>query len=163
MRALEANGFEVEGTLTLVQFPNRGGVDWAWSKGYRVESILDVWKDLGRAGAPFLPDEGFGEGIARSGAVPDGLPIAIAARWIADAYLKTGRPPAPATTFDAAYEAPGGVFVASDGAPTTTASLGTASGGSEICRRASARISSSRRFDGSSWLAARSIPATCES
>ena len=34
-----------------------------------------------------------------------------AARWIADAYLTTGRPPAPATTFDAAYEAPGGVFV----------------------------------------------------
>jgi AMMECR1 domain-containing protein len=111
VRALESNGFEVEGTLTLVQFPNRGGVDWAWSKGYRVESIFDVWTDLGRAGQPFRPDEGFDPGLDRSQAVPDGLPLASAARWIAEAYVTTGRVPAAPASFDATFEAPGGVFV----------------------------------------------------
>ena len=111
IRALETDGFDVEGVVALVRFPNRGGIPWAWSNGYRVETLFDIWADLGMAGPPFRPDEGFPAGTPRAGHVPEGLPLATAARWIAVSYLRTGRPPAPPETFDDSYEAPGGVFV----------------------------------------------------
>ena len=111
IRALENDGFEVEGVVALVTFPNRGGIPWAWSNGYRVETLFDIWADLGMAGPPFRPDERFPPGTPRAGRVPDGLPLATAARWIAVSYLRTGRPPAPPETFDDSYDAPGGIFV----------------------------------------------------
>ncbi len=111
IRALERDGFEVEGALSLVEFPNRGGAHWAWSNGYRVESLFDIWRDLDMAGPPFRPPEGFAPGVRRAGRVPDGLSPAAAVRWIARSYLRTGLPPAPAESLDRSYEAPGGVFV----------------------------------------------------
>jgi orotate phosphoribosyltransferase len=111
IRALEADGFEVEGALTLVEFPHRGGTEWAWSNGYRVESLFDIWTDLGMADQPFRPPVGFPAGVPRRGRVPDGLSPAEVARWVARSYLRTGRPPVAPGELDAAYEAPGGAFV----------------------------------------------------
>src|SRR4051794_7288418 len=89
--ALEADGFEVEGAVCLVEFPHRGGTEWAWRNGYRVECLFDIWTDLGMADPPFWPPEGFPPGTTRSGRVPDGLSPAEVARWVARAYLRTGR------------------------------------------------------------------------
>jgi orotate phosphoribosyltransferase len=111
IRALEADGFEVEGVVALVRFPHRGGIAWAWANGYRVETLFDIWTDLGMAAPPFRPDEGFPAGTARVGRVPDGLSPAEVARWTAVSYLRTGRPPEPPGSLDRRYEAPGGVFV----------------------------------------------------
>ena len=45
IRALENDGFEVEGVVALVRFPNRGGIPWAWSNGL---SSRDALRHLGR-------------------------------------------------------------------------------------------------------------------
>ena len=80
IRALENDGFEVEGVVALRQVPEQGRIPWAWSNGYRVETLFDIWADLGMAGPPFRPDEAVSAWHSRAGRVPDGLPLATAAR-----------------------------------------------------------------------------------
>lgn len=46
VKALEEAGYRVEGCLSLVIFPARGGDRWARSLGYRVASIFESWADL---------------------------------------------------------------------------------------------------------------------
>ena len=67
IRALEGDGFEVEGVVALVRFPHRGGIAWAWANGYRVDTLFDIWTDLGMAAPPFRPDEGFPPGTRSHG------------------------------------------------------------------------------------------------
>src|SRR5271168_1183484 len=49
IRAIEDEGADVEGAIALVQFPHRGGLDWANAAGYRAEAIFDIWSDLDMA------------------------------------------------------------------------------------------------------------------
>ena len=46
IRVLEAHGFQVEGAICLVHFPDRGGRERAVALGYRVETLFDIWDDL---------------------------------------------------------------------------------------------------------------------
>ena len=53
--ALEEDGFEVEGAIALVNFPYRGGLEWASALGYRVDWIFDAWEDLSTQKPTFVP------------------------------------------------------------------------------------------------------------
>jgi orotate phosphoribosyltransferase len=46
IQAIEEEGFQVEGAVVLVNFPFRGGMEWASALGYRVEGIFDMWTDF---------------------------------------------------------------------------------------------------------------------
>jgi orotate phosphoribosyltransferase len=111
IKALEAEGFEVEGAVALVRFPYQGGAEWAYGHGYRVDSVFDVWHDIGMAATkntdPAQPLD------ITEGACPieSGLNPAVAARRIAEAYLADGVPPRPPDRFDAIYDGRGGVWV----------------------------------------------------
>ncbi|HEY0144198.1 MAG TPA: hypothetical protein VGF48_25145 [Thermoanaerobaculia bacterium] len=101
--ALEGEGYTVEGAICLVNFPFRGGVEWARGLGYRVETLFDIWNDLE------MPNPPYTRGLDRID-VPweterrcgDGLPPAVAARQppIAPARPRSSsrrsRPPAGA-------------------------------------------------------------------
>lgn len=111
IEALEGEGFEVEGAVALVRFPYRGGVEWAYGHGYRVETLFDVWDDLEMgtttSGARYAPPR-----LTATGApLPAALPPAVAARRAAEIYLSTGLPPGPPEHLDREYDARGGVFV----------------------------------------------------
>ncbi len=110
IRAIEDEGAEVEGAIALVQFPHRGGLDWANAAGYRTEAILDIWSDLGMGRTLTRPPPRL---LAPAGTVvaPDGLYPASLARFTAATWLATGRAPRPPRTMDRAYECHGGVFV----------------------------------------------------
>jgi orotate phosphoribosyltransferase/AMMECR1 domain-containing protein len=110
--ALEEDGFEVEGTIALVNFPFRGGLEWATALGYRVEFIFEAWKDLSAPGPAFVP------GHKRLGGekwadehVPDGLNPATAARRVTEHYLRNGTMLRPPRRFDKDADGRGGVFV----------------------------------------------------
>ncbi len=45
-RILEAEGFQVEGLLCLVEFPGRGGRAAAEAAGYRVQAVFELERDL---------------------------------------------------------------------------------------------------------------------
>ncbi|MEW6283323.1 MAG: AMMECR1 domain-containing protein, partial [Candidatus Eremiobacterota bacterium] len=112
IRILEEEGYSVEGCLALVGFPHRGGVERLQRLGYRVEVLFDVYADLGQSLPEWVP--GYREyGPERFGPdrLPDGLPPAVAARRVAETYLRTGKLPLPPSSFDRAYDGRGGVFV----------------------------------------------------
>lgn len=46
--ALESEGFSVEGAICLVEFSGYESVRWLSARGYRIETIFDVWRDLDR-------------------------------------------------------------------------------------------------------------------
>jgi orotate phosphoribosyltransferase len=110
--ALEEDGFEVEGAIALVNFPYRGGLEWASALGYRVEWIFDAWKDLSTPRPAYLPghkrlnDEKWAEER-----LPDGLDPATAARRVATHYLRTGTMLLPPERFAREMDGRGGVFV----------------------------------------------------
>ena len=110
IRAIEDEGAEVEGAIALVQFPYRGGLDWANAAGYRAEAIFDVWSDLDMARTLPSPRPRL---IVPAGTTmaPEGLPPASLARFAAASYLATGAPPRPPLTLDRACDCSGGVFV----------------------------------------------------
>jgi orotate phosphoribosyltransferase/AMMECR1 domain-containing protein len=110
--ALEEDGFEVEGAIALVNFPFRGGFEWATALGYRVEFVFEAWKDLSTPGPAFVP------GHKRLGGekwaderVPDGLNPATAARRVTEYYLRNGTMLRPPRSFDKEVDGRGGVFV----------------------------------------------------
>lgn len=108
--ALEAEGCTVEGAVVLVNFPNRGGMDWATANGYRVDALFDIATDLGQPlfpayqAPPPLPP-------AQEGALAAGLVPAVLARRVAEHVLVTGTRPVPPPTLDRSYDGRGGVFV----------------------------------------------------
>ncbi len=107
--ALEAEGFEVEGSLALVRFPGRGGCEFAAENGYRAEWLFDIWEDLEmrpdmmpRAAVPAA------RGAYR---IADGLAPAAVARQTMEYYLSCGYAPHPPRHLDCDYDGRGGVFV----------------------------------------------------
>jgi AMMECR1 domain-containing protein/orotate phosphoribosyltransferase len=110
--ALENDGFTVEGAIALVNFPYRGGLEWATANGYRVETLFEMWTDLEKPRPAYVAGHTrinpAADPVAR---IPDGLHPATVARLVAEHYLATRRMPRPPHTFDAAYDARGGTFV----------------------------------------------------
>lgn len=111
--ALEADGWFVEGTIAVVHFPGRGGAEWARARGYRVETIFDIWSDLEMPVPAYMP------GWRRvpvqwesESCVPDGQHPAVAARKVATHFLNTGKALLPSKTLDIPNgEGRGGVYV----------------------------------------------------
>ena len=110
-RALEAEGLEVEGTVSVVHFPCRGGAERARGLGYRVETLLDVWDDLGMERPSYTAAHERIQPTWATVALPEGLHPADAARATADHYLKTGTALLPPARFDKEYAADGGIYV----------------------------------------------------
>jgi orotate phosphoribosyltransferase/AMMECR1 domain-containing protein len=110
IRAIEDEGAEVEGAIALVQFPHRGGLDWANAAGYRAEAIFDIWSDLDMARTLPAPRPRLVLSPGTTTA-PEGLHPASLARFAAASYLANGAPPRPPRTLDGAYDCSGGVFV----------------------------------------------------
>jgi len=112
IESLEAEGFQVEGGLCLVNFPWGGGMERLNALGYRVESIFDVARDL-QFDEPvtsldyrtYLPDSW------ENPPIEDGLHPATVSRRVAERYLLTGSVPCPPKRFDREYDGRGGVFV----------------------------------------------------
>jgi orotate phosphoribosyltransferase/AMMECR1 domain-containing protein len=112
IQVLEEEGFQVEGAVVLVNFPFRGGMEWASALGYRVESIFDVWEDLAAPRPNFMPGhKRFPAELWSLEKLPEGLHPAIAARRTAEFYLTRGLMPGPPKCFDADYDGRGGVYV----------------------------------------------------
>jgi len=110
--ALEEDGFEVEGAIALVNFPHRGGLEWASALGYRVDWVFDAWQDLSTPKPAFVP------GYKRLGSerwaeerLPDGLDPATAARRVTEHYLRTSTMLMPPQRFARELDGRGGVFV----------------------------------------------------
>lgn len=108
--ALEDAGLRVEGAVCLIEFSGYGAREWLTARGYRLETIYDVWRDLGRAGAqearpPAAPAPWDADPL------PSGLPPAVAARRVADHLLRTGRLLRVPGCLDRPYDAAGGTFV----------------------------------------------------
>lgn len=111
IEVLEAEGFDVEGAVTLVNFPYRVGAEWAYKSGYRVEAVFDIWRDLGMAQPhPYRMSRPI-EPRPQGSAIESGLLPPVAARRIAESYLTRGVPPRPPEGFDRKYDGRGGVFV----------------------------------------------------
>lgn len=110
--ALESEGYRVEGGVALVNFPGRGGVEWARALGYKFEVLFDVWSDLGMnldeidSTAEALPD-----GSSRDRKVPEGLTPADVARCVAAHILENNSIPTPPQSINFAGSASGGLMV----------------------------------------------------
>lgn len=109
---LESEGFQVEGCVCLIDFPYRGGTQWARAQGYKVETVLGIWEDLEAPMPKHLPhyerevptyDPGY--------RLPDNDSPAAAARRTIEHYLRTWKVPLGPRHFDKEYDARGGVFV----------------------------------------------------
>jgi AMMECR1 domain-containing protein len=110
--ALESEGYQVEGALCLVEFPWRGGTEWARALGYRVETLFSIWDDLKMPIPPYVPTwrriaVQWETGIS----VPNDLDPTTAARWAARHIQCTGRVPLPPHRLDRPYRAGGGIYV----------------------------------------------------
>jgi orotate phosphoribosyltransferase/AMMECR1 domain-containing protein len=112
IKILEAAGYTVEGVLALVNFSRTGGAEILRARGYRVETIFDVWDDMRmpRPDRPplylrYMPEQWANE------AVPDGLLPAEAARHVARHLVQTGEVLRPPSRFGTDDEGPGGVWV----------------------------------------------------
>src|SRR5207248_11570060 len=109
--ALEENGFVVEGLCALVEFPHRGGREWLTDRGYRVECLFDIWRDVDPAPRPPAPMPPSLSLRPDAPSLPEGEHPAVLARRAAELYLATGVVPRPPERLDAAYDASGGTFV----------------------------------------------------
>jgi orotate phosphoribosyltransferase len=109
IRALEADGYEVEGVLTLVDLSGHGSERFFPSRGYLKRAAFDVYDALGKEREPAARERGAERpAVPRSSErVPGGLSPADAVRFMAGAV---GVPAAPAC-FDAEYDASGGFHV----------------------------------------------------
>lgn len=109
---LEKEGYRVEGALCLVNFPWKGGAEWARALGYRVETLFDIWTDLEMSENRRIPAcSSVDATFDPAHRVPEGLSPADAARWISTHILEYGLIPTPPKRLDRGYEASGGVMV----------------------------------------------------
>ena len=109
--ALEADGYEVEGVLALVDLAGHGTERSFPARGYAKRVVFDVYEDLGklRDGTPRAAQRA---PVPRADArVADGLSPADTVRACIGALGATGEPPLPPQCFDAAYDASGGFHV----------------------------------------------------
>jgi orotate phosphoribosyltransferase/AMMECR1 domain-containing protein len=108
--ALEAEGIAVEGIICVIEFSGYGTADWLTARGYRVETVFDVWRDLGRKATQALP-------VPEAGApwsdevLPSGLSAAEVARAVLETLPRTGYLPRPPEQLDRDHDACGGTFV----------------------------------------------------
>lgn len=110
--AVEQEGGEVEGAVALVNFPFRGGFEWANAAGYRTETVFDIWTDLEMARTLESPERVHARPFATaSQRAPDGLAPAVLARRAAEFYLNRNAVLGAPTRMDASYDGRGGVFV----------------------------------------------------
>jgi orotate phosphoribosyltransferase len=114
VKALEEEGFEVEGGICLVHFPWRGGMERMQGLGYRVETLFDIWKDLEMPIPVYIP--GYKRAVSEKEKwldlrVEDGLHPAHAARRAAEIYLSQKMIPHPPHRLDQEYDARGGTFI----------------------------------------------------
>src|SRR5665213_2017061 len=133
IRALEADGYEVEGVLTLVDLSGHGSERFFPARGYVKRAVFDVYDDLGKS-RESPPETARRPAPARADArVPDGLSPADAVRFCAG-IAPGGLPHAP-QRFDADYDAAGGFHVSvrsdEDGARLAMVTAG-ASGADEF-------------------------------
>ncbi len=112
IRVLERHGFDVEGAISLVHFPGRGGRERAEALGYRVETVFDIWDDLKMSRPAHVP--GFrrvGELEYAAQAVDDGLSPGEVARQVAEHLFRTGSVLRPPRRLHAEHDGSGGVWV----------------------------------------------------
>jgi orotate phosphoribosyltransferase len=109
--ALEADGYEVEGVLALVDLAGHGTERFFPARGYAKRVVFDVYEDLGKL------RDGDSTVSQRSPAprtearIADGLSPAAAVRACVGALGANGEAPLPPQRFDAAYDAAGGFHV----------------------------------------------------
>ncbi len=109
--ALESEGFTVEGAIGLVEFSGYESVRWLAARGYRIETIFDVWGDLDRlSGSPPLGADKI-EPRWGSARLPDGLSPAEVARAAAVEYQTTLSVPLPPFHLDRYYDSSGGTYL----------------------------------------------------
>lgn len=108
--ALEAEGLRVEGAVCLIEFAGYGAREWLTARGYRLETVYDVWRDLDRRAVRDIPPP---QAVApwATDRLEAGLSPATAARQVGEHLLRTGRLLLPPSAFDRTYEATGGTFV----------------------------------------------------
>jgi orotate phosphoribosyltransferase/AMMECR1 domain-containing protein len=112
IRALEEEGVEVEGAIALVNFPGRGGLEWANLAGYRTECLFDIWTELEMSHG--IPNSSHIQGadlVFSNTRIPSGLSPVEVARQTADHYLRSGLIPQLPEFLDREYDGRGGVFV----------------------------------------------------
>ncbi|MCD2197868.1 hypothetical protein LQ327_31315 [Actinomycetospora endophytica] len=108
---LEAEGFEVEGLVALVEFPGRGGRERLEGLGYRVRTVFDVWTDLHAPGPPAVAPADAVAVTWSDVRTPDGLRPAEVARAVLEHLVATGETPLPPAELAAPVDGRGGVFV----------------------------------------------------
>ncbi|HEX9937207.1 MAG TPA: hypothetical protein VGB15_08790, partial [Longimicrobium sp.] len=109
VRALEEEGYTVEGLACLLEFPGQGGREWAESLGFRVESVFDPTREELFDYPEYVRPHLAIRPAWRRSRLPDGLHPAQVVRRTALAWLEDGTVPRPPARFDVARAAPGGV------------------------------------------------------
>ncbi len=108
--ALEADGYDVEGVLVLVDLAGHGTERFFAARGYEKRVVFDVYDDLGKLRDD--PPTAQREPAPRSGIViADGLSPADAVRACIGALGANGEPPPAPQRFDAEYDASDGFHV----------------------------------------------------
>lgn len=109
--ALEAEGVEVEGVVCLVEFTGYGAAEWLRGRGYRVETVFDVWSDLERPGVSDADEPDPADVPWSSNRAPSSRSPAELARIVVQTLSQTGLSPRPPESLDRDYSSGGGVFV----------------------------------------------------
>jgi orotate phosphoribosyltransferase/AMMECR1 domain-containing protein len=110
--ALEAEGLKVEGVLCAIEFRGYGAAEWLRGRGYRVETVFDVWSDLGQAREPSKAVQALPDAMwSTTDHCPAGLVPANLARFVAATFARTGLLPQVPANLDRDYDAHGGTFV----------------------------------------------------
>lgn len=113
---LEQAGLRVEGGVVLVSFGWENGYRGMQQRGYHMEAVYDVWRDLmpGIAGEPHLtsnPTKYFDRLSWSSRHACDGLHPAYLAREALAELFRTGELLLPSRFLDGEYDSRGGVWV----------------------------------------------------
>lgn len=108
--ALEEAGYRVEGALCLVNFPWKGGMEWAQALGYRIETLFDAVTDLGMTTEVVNP-RSVTAPIDLKTRIAEGLSPTEVARRTAMHLLTVGKVPVAPASLDRAYDGDGGVMV----------------------------------------------------
>lgn len=113
---LEQAGLRVEGGVVLVSFGWENGYARMQQRGYHVEAVYDVWRDLMPriAGEPHLlsnPTKTFDDLSWSCERARNGLHPALLAREALIELFRTGELPRPPSCLDDEYDSRGGVWI----------------------------------------------------